>query len=96
MRVAAWNLISQMKGLQQLRVFVKTLCVLPDSSAARSLKQNLRKVKGLQLFELHVTTDQMPIWKDFLEEGLEARIVANKQTRGTGYIPNMSSLVRAY
>ena len=99
MRVETWNTISQMKGLQQLRVYIKTLCVLPDSSAARSLKQNLRKVKGLQKFELVVTRDQFAFWDGFLEEGMEVKLVVNTEARGESSFrqpPAPASMVRAY
>jgi hypothetical protein len=99
MRVETWNTISQMKGLQQLRVFIKTLCVLPDSSAALSLKQNLRKVKGLQRFELIVTRDQFKVWDGFLEEDMEVKLVVNTKARGETSFrqpPAPASMVRAY
>ena len=99
MRVDAWTTISQMKGLQQLRIFIKTLCILPDSSAARSLKQNLGRVKGLQKFELVVTRDQFPVWDGFLNEGMEVKLVINTEARGESSfrpLPAPASMVRAY
>jgi hypothetical protein len=97
MRVQTWDKISKMKGLQQLRVFIKTLCILPDSSAARSLKQNLRKVKGLQKFELVVTKDQFPVWDGFLDEGLEVKLVVNTEARADRtFLPLAARTVRAY
>ena len=99
MRVDTWNTISQMKGLQQLRVYIKTLCILPDSSAARSLKQNLRKVTGLKKFQLIVTKDQFPIWNGFLDDDMEVKLTANTEARGDSSfrpMPATASLVRAY
>ncbi|KAN0095441.1 hypothetical protein V8E51_016152 [Hyaloscypha variabilis] len=99
MRVDTWNTISQMKGLQQLRVYIKTLCILPDSSAARSLKQNLRKVTGLQKFQLIVTRDQFPIWNGFLDDDMEVKLTVNTEARGDSSfrpMPATASLVRAY
>ena len=71
-----------MKGLQQLRAYMKTICVLPDSSTACSLKNNRRKVKGLQSFELIVTKDQFAVWGGFLEAAMEVKLVVNAQARG--------------
>ncbi len=99
MRVDTWNTISQMKELQQLRVYMKTLCVLPDSSTARSLKQNLRKVKGLQSFELIVTKDQCAVWGGFSEADMEVKLVVNTKARGESSYrqpPAPASMVRAY
>jgi hypothetical protein len=99
MRVDTWNTISEMKGLQQLRIFIKTLCILPDSSAARSLKHNLRKVKGLQRFELVVTRDQFQMWDGFLEEDMEVKLTVNTEARGDSSfrpLPAAASMVRAY
>ncbi len=86
-----------MKALQELRVYIKTLCVLPDSSAALSLKQNLRKVKGLQKFELLITKDQFPVWDGFLDEGMEVKLVVNTEARGDmTFLPLAPIRVRAY
>jgi hypothetical protein len=81
MRVDDWSTISQMKGLQQLRAYMETICVLPDSSTACSLKQNRRKVKGLQSFELTVTKDQFAIWGGILEANMEVELVVNTKAR---------------
>jgi hypothetical protein len=97
MRVQTWDKISEMKGLQQLRVFTKTLCILLDSSATRSLKQNLRKVKGLQKFELVVTKDQFQVWDGFLDEGMEAKFVANTEASADHtFLPLSARMVRGY
>jgi hypothetical protein len=97
MRVAAWNAISEMKGLQELRVFVKTLCTLPGCTAAQGLQRNMMKVKGLKVYELIVTEDLFPTFKSFLEEGNEAKLVARTDGRPRGGVmPHVMRLVRAY
>lgn len=99
MRVETWNTISEMKGLQELRVFIKTLCILPDSSPARSLKQNLRKIKGLQKYQLVVTKDQFLVWDGFLDADMEVKLVVNTESRGESSfrtLPAPASMMRAY
>jgi hypothetical protein len=97
MRVAAWNAISEMKGLQELRVFVKTLCTLPGCTAAQGLQLNMMKVKGLKIYELIVSEDLFPTFKGFLEEGNEAKLVARTDGRPKGGVmPHIMRLVRAY
>ena len=79
MRVQTWNTIALTKGPQQLRVYIKTLCVPPDSEAAIFLKKNLGKVVGLQRFELVVIKDLFPVWEGFLDEGMEVKLVVNTE-----------------
>lgn len=97
MRVAAWNTISQMKSLQELRVFVKTLFISPGCTAAQGLQRNMMKVKGLKVFELIVTEDLLPTFKGFLQEGSETKLVARTDgiAKG-GVMPHIMRLVRAY
>jgi len=97
MRVQSWDKISKIRDLQELRVFIKTLCILPDSSAARALKQNLRKVRGIQKFELVVTKDQFPVWDGFLDEGMEVTLVVYTGVRADRtFLPLAARTVRAY
>lgn len=76
-----WDTLSRMKGLRELRVHPKfsrhvledpSFMLSPPISLTRDL---MKKVKGLDVFELKVTESQKSYWDGFIEEDMEIRLV---------------------
>lgn len=73
----AWDIISQMEGLQELRVYAKTTRdrASPSDGRMRGWSGWMRKRKGLKVYEFVVPHGQLGLWEEFIDADREVKLV---------------------
>lgn len=75
----AWDILSRMKSLTELRIHAKISHVTRDSASLEPTRNMIKKIKPLKVFELVVPTPQLPLWDDFVRSGMEITVVGSSE-----------------
>jgi hypothetical protein len=72
---ATFEILSNMKGLKELRLHTLDFSMRVAEYVVSDIRQLLGKVRGLDVYELVVKKDEMPLWRQWLGSGLEIQLV---------------------
>lgn len=73
-----WKLLSKMKGLRELKVYVKKFFSEDgEEPLYLQFKEGVRRIKGkgLDFFEAVVPGEQRELWGGFVEEGVDIKVI---------------------
>jgi hypothetical protein len=72
---STFDVVSQMKELQELRICAKMLVIDPEHRQMKMMQPLLRRVEGLRVYELVVPGDQLRLWEGFITGDMQVRLV---------------------
>jgi hypothetical protein len=85
---ATFEILSNMKGLRELRLHTLDFRMKVAGHVVSDIRHLLGKVKGLDVYELVVKKDEMPLWREWLGSGMEIQLVEAPERMAGRKMPN--------